>query len=208
MGKLYLGTQEISPFIYDTPMTYPRIVRSNGRYDYPADITIWKFPDDATKLGYYCFAYGLVGCNTLTTVDFNNITDSASAGGLQSAFSQCPNLSTILANKLRTVNHNSVFSSAFHQCTSLTTVTFPVLEEITGQSTFYRAFRGCSNLTTLSFPALNSVGNSYTNQFSGMLMDCSNVTVHFPAAMQSVIGSWADVTNGFGGTNTTVLFDL
>ena len=33
-------------------------------------------------------------------------------------------------------------------------------------------------------------------------------TVHFPANMQSVIGSWSDVVNGFNGTNTTVLFDL
>jgi hypothetical protein len=27
-------------------------------------------------------------------------------------------------------------------------------------------------------------------------------------AIQSKIGSWSDVTNGFGGTNTTVLFDI
>ena len=27
-------------------------------------------------------------------------------------------------------------------------------------------------------------------------------------AIQSTIGSWSDVTNGFGGTNTTVLFDI
>jgi len=41
-----------------------------------------------------------------------------------------------------------------------------------------------------------------------MLSGCSNVTVHFPSNLQSVIGSWYDVQNGFGGTNTTVLFDL
>ena len=27
-------------------------------------------------------------------------------------------------------------------------------------------------------------------------------------AVQSTIGSWADVTGGFGGTNTTVLYDI
>ena len=32
--------------------------------------------------------------------------------------------------------------------------------------------------------------------------------MHFPSNLQSVIGSWSDVQNGFGGTNTTVLFDL
>ena len=41
-----------------------------------------------------------------------------------------------------------------------------------------------------------------------MLQGVSGCTVHFPSNLQSVIGSWSDVTNGFGGTNTTVLFDL
>ena len=71
------------------------------------------------------------------------------------------------------------------------------------------AFRGCTALTSVSFPALtaNSFGTR-TDQFNSMLSGCSNVTVHFPAAIQSTIGSWASVTAGFGGTNTTVLFDL
>ena len=70
-------------------------------------------------------------------------------------------------------------------------------------------FNGCTNLTTVSFPALttSSFGN-YTNQFNNMLSGCSGVTVHFPAAIQSTIGNWSSVTSGFGGTNTTVLFDL
>jgi hypothetical protein len=41
-----------------------------------------------------------------------------------------------------------------------------------------------------------------------MLPGVTGCTVHFPSNLQSVIGSWADVTEGFGGTNTTVLFDL
>lgn len=75
--------------------------------------------------------------------------------------------------------------------------------------TLWNCFQNCTNLTTLSFPALTSqsFGNK-TNHFNSMLSGCSNVTVHFPSNLQSVIGSWSDVTNGFGGTNTTVLFDL
>ena len=66
-----------------------------------------------------------------------------------------------------------------------------------------------SQLQTLSFPALtsNSFGTN-TDQFNSMLSNCENVTVHFPSNLQSVIGDWQDVLNGFGGTNTTVLFDL
>ena len=41
-----------------------------------------------------------------------------------------------------------------------------------------------------------------------MLSGCSNVTVHFPAEWQTAMSTWSNVTNGFGGTNTTVLFDL
>ena len=41
-----------------------------------------------------------------------------------------------------------------------------------------------------------------------MLQGVTGCTVHFPSNLQSVIGSWSDVTAGFGGTNTTVLYDL
>jgi hypothetical protein len=61
----------------------------------------------------------------------------------------------------------------------------------------------------LSFPALKTTSfGSYTNQFADMLSGVTGCTVHFPSNLQAVIGSWSDVTSGFGGTNTTVLFDL
>ena len=41
-----------------------------------------------------------------------------------------------------------------------------------------------------------------------MLSGVTGCTVHFPSNLESVIGSWSDVTDGFDGTNTTVLFDL
>ena len=80
---------------------------------------------------------------------------------------------------------------------------------MSGANAFNEAFRNCTSLTSLSFPALttSSFGGS-TTQFYRMLSGVRGCTVHFPAAIQSTIGSWADVTNGFGGTNTTVLFDL
>lgn len=62
----------------------------------------------------------------------------------------------------------------------------------------------------LYFPAItsNSFVDNNTNCFNMMLRYATNCTVHFPSNLQSVIGSWSDVTNGFSGTNTTVLFDL
>jgi hypothetical protein len=41
-----------------------------------------------------------------------------------------------------------------------------------------------------------------------MLSGVTGCTVHFPSNLQAVIGSWADVTAAFGGTNTTILYDL
>lgn len=99
--------------------------------------------------------------------------------------------------------------SAFYFCSSLASVDLSSLTTVSGGSAFSNAFRKCTSLTSLSFPALTASSfGANTNQFNNMLQGCSNVTVHFPASIQSTIGSWSSVTNGFGGTNTTVLFDL
>jgi hypothetical protein len=80
---------------------------------------------------------------------------------------------------------------------------------VNGSDAISGAFYGCASLTSVSFPALTSTSfGSYTNQFSDMLGDVDGCTVHFPSNLQSVIGSWSDVTSGFGGSRTTVLFDL
>lgn len=67
-----------------------------------------------------------------------------------------------------------------------------------------------TKITSLSFPALKSDSFQYgnSNSFMNMLVGVNGCTVHFPSNVQSVIGDWASVMNGFGGTNTTVLFDL
>ena len=98
---------------------------------------------------------------------------------------------------------------AFYGCTGLTSVDLSSLTTINGSYAMYYAFQSCTGLTNISFPALTSTSfGSYTNQFNYMLRGVTGCTVHFPSNLQSVIGSWSDVTNGFGGTNTTVLFDL
>lgn len=93
--------------------------------------------------------------------------------------------------------------------TALSTFKFESVNVIKGQNILQRAFMGCSSLQSLWFYALNTSSfGSGTSQFNNMLENCTNVTVHFPIVVQSVIGSWSDVTGGFGGTNTTVLFDI
>lgn len=69
-------------------------------------------------------------------------------------------------------------------------------------------FGGCTSLKEVRFPALtaNSFGSS-TNQLSNMLTGVTDCTLHFPAAAQAKIERMSSYPN-FGGTNTTVLFDL
>lgn len=125
------------------------------------------------------------------------------------------------SSKITTVNFPSLkkvgyrgfgigsYQGAFSQCTNLTTATFPVLDTINEQEVFYYAFHACTSLTSVSFGGLKSTSfGQFTSQFNNMLYGVTNCTVHFPSNLQSVIGSWTSVISGFGGTNTTVLFDL
>ena len=107
-----------------------------------------------------------------------------------------------------------LLSGSFRHCINLSTVYMPKVNTLpsmalAGPAPTGGTFTGCTSLATLSFPALTSTsfGSSH-NQFHYMLKDVIGCTVHFPSNLQSVIGSWSDVTSGFGGTNTTVLFDL
>jgi hypothetical protein len=112
-------------------------------------------------------------------------------------------------SNLTTVSGSSAISYAFSGCTGLTSVDLSSLTTVSGSSAMYYAFSGCTKMTTLSFPSLTSTSfGSNTNQFNNMLSGVTGCTVHFPSNLQSVIGSWADVRNGFGGTNTVVAFDL
>ncbi len=167
-----------------------------------------------TDTGAYCMQYIFYNCWDLTSVNLGSLT-TVGDHGLSNAFYGCRSLTTVGSNSAASVNLGSLttvgsngFSVAFRGCTSLTSAEFSSLTTV-GSSSFSSAFRGCSHLTSLSFPALTTSSfGAYTDQFNNMLNGVTGCTVHFPAAIQSTIESWADVTAGFGGTNTVVLFDL
>lgn len=106
---------------------------------------------------------------------------------------------------LQRINGHQTFYYAFASCLEIENFVFDRLSYILGSLNLACAFFGCTKLRILSFPSLCDMGAS---TFRDMLLGCSDVTVHFPSNLQSVIGNWDDVINGFGGTNTTVLFDL
>lgn len=99
---------------------------------------------------------------------------------------------------------NGCCGSMFSGCTSLIFGSFPSLKNIESGCGTYM-FLSDTSLQSLWFYALQTLGSS---ALDSMLSGCTNVTVHFPIALQSTYSSDTRFTGGFGGTNTTVLFDL
>ena len=156
------------------------------------------------------FAYAFNDCTALTAVDLSSLKAVKGSLCFNCAFMGCTSLSSVSLDALEEVSGTSGLQAMFQGCTSLpSSWSFTSLSNLSGSQALYAMFRGCTSLTSVSFPALTTSSfGTRTDQFNNMLRDCSGVTVHFPAAIQSTIGSWASVTAGFGGTHTTVLFDL
>ena len=119
------------------------------------------------------------------------------------------NIQVAILRNLESITGDNALNSAFSGCTNLVSVDFSNLASITGNSALANAFENCTSLGSLSFPALTTTSfGSNTNQFNNMLAGVTDCTVHFPQAIENTIENWADVVAGFGGTNTTVLFDI
>ena len=147
-------------------------------------------------------------CKEITSVDLSSLRELYGGNrAINSMFYGCSKLATADLSSLVTMETTRCCGTIFYGCTSLTSVFLSSLTYITGSSCLENAFQNCTSLTSLSFPALAQFGSN-TNQFNSMLYGVTGCTVHFPSNLQSVIGSWSSVTGGFGGTNTTVLFDL
>lgn len=159
----------------------------------------------ASNACYYMFK----NCTGITSVDLSGLTTLSGSQACGYMFQGCTGITSVDLSSLTLIYSYSGLSNFCSNNTLLTNVDLSSLTTVSSGSIFYQAFANCTSLTTISFPSLNtnSFGSS-TNQFSNMLQDVTGCTVHFPSNLQSVIGSWADVTAGFGGTNTTVLFDL
>ena len=157
--------------------------------------------------GLYEIAYG---ATSLSSVDLSSLTTISGSNALYYAFRGCTSLTSINLGSLVTISGSMGLAYAFYDCSNLASVDLSSLASLTASNALQYAFHGCTSLVALSFPSLTSgsFGSNYTNQFRNMLNSVSGCTVHFPSNLQSVIGNWTDVTGGFGGTNTTVLFDL
>lgn len=162
-----------------------------------------------TLTGNYAFCNAFYGCNLLTSVDLSSLTSIDGSNSFSGTFTGCTALTSVDLSSLTRVDGSYAFNSTFSNCTHLTSVDLSSLTTLRGSYAFSRAFSNCTSLESLSFPALTTSSfASLNNQFNNMLSGVIGCTVHFPASIQTKIGSWSSVTSGFGGTSTKVLFDL
>lgn len=145
----------------------------------------------------------------LSSVDLSSLTTISGSYGCSQMFNGCTNLTSIDLSSLTTITGNAACGNMFASCTSLTTVDFSSLTTITTSESCAYMFSRSSSLVNVSFPSLttNSFGTRYINQLNGMLNYVTGCTVHFPSNTQAKIETMTGYPN-FGGTNTTVLFDL
>lgn len=155
-----------------------------------------------------CCSSMFAGCTGLTTIDLRNLTSIQVSNGCSSMFFGCTNLTSANLSGLTTIASGGC-QGMFESCVNLTSVDLSSLRDISNTTTCAYMFSNCTSLTRLDFPALTSTSfGTRTSQFDNMLSGVTGCTVHFPSNLQSIIGSWDSVLNGFGGTNTTVSFDL
>lgn len=179
----------------------------DGVYKIP-EVTSFSLPSNATDVGQYALSYAFHSCPSLTSVDLSSLTKVSGEDAFYEAFYNCTALTSVDISSLTTLSGRNALAYAFDVCTALTSVDFSSLTTVSGYHALSNTFSRCNSLTSLSFPALTVSGLQYgSSQFDNMLYGVTGCTVHFPAAVQAKIESMYEYPN-FGGTNTTVLFDL
>jgi hypothetical protein len=210
MATLYLGNRKVTPAIDNRVLsaTVNNMVGTvtNGVLSSPSAFKI-SF-NGVSSISNYGMT-GTFNSKNVNEIDFTGLV-TCGVFSMYDAFFKGFNGRELNLVDLKTIN-NYGMCECFYQCTSITKVWFPKLDALRDYS-LYNCFSvsssGNTTLTDIYFPSLKST--SFTNQtcFKTMIGGRSSVKVHFPINLQSVIGSWTDVTAGFGGTNTSVLYDL
>ena len=182
---------------YGLDYTFNECENLTGNVSFPSLVNIQASDE--------CCFQGTFSYTSIQSASFSALTTIAAPQAFVYCFEESL-LEDINFESLQSVTGDYAFNAAFVQ-TSLTNVSFPSLTTITGEGAFSYAFDS-ANLQSLSFPVLTTVASEDKGIFDSMLENINNCTVHFPAALQATIGNWTSVQNGFGGSGTTVLFDL
>ena len=175
-------------------ITIPDGVEKIDRYAfYNTSIVSVDIPSSVTMLEIGAFSE----CQSLKKVRLSGGTVSEDSGiKLQSVFSKCPKLQTVVIDS----NIDTIDNYAFEKCLELSNVTFPDTLKKIGDS----AFNGCRSMTELILPdsvevigigAFNRcikiktlyLGNSLTRIHSGAFYDCVGLTsVRIPSTVTEI----------------------
>lgn len=161
---------------------------------------------DAAQAFFEAFNYS----KNIIKINFSNLVEISNAAKCFRDSFAYSDIAQVDFSSLCTINNSTECFWAVIAGTPSQNLTFPSLKNVNTSKIFPWVFQNTTGGTpTVFFPALNSNSfGSYTDQFYGMFYGKTGCVAHFPANLQSVIGSWSDVTDGFSGTDTTVLFDL
>ena len=203
----------------------------DNAFERSPNITAVSMPLLTTMAGGKACQYMFQNCTGIISVDLHSLETVSGSQGCEYMFQNCTGITSVDLSSLKYVRVYSGCSQMFDGCTGITSISLSSLEEIGYNSCSYM-FNGCSNLTNADMSNVQIIGEggcksmfantkvkrilfssltaqglgNKTNQFDNMLSGVTGCTVVFPTALQSVIGNWTSVQNGFGGTNTTVLF--
>lgn len=148
-------------------------------------------------------------CTGLTNIDLSSLIGIVGSQTCNYTFQKCTNITSVDLSNLTNIYGSSACCYMFMNCSSLESVNLSHLTAFKSASTcLENTFLNCTSLKTLYFPKLLYSTTNYDSIFRNMLKGCSDVTVHFPAEWQETMSTWTNVKSGFGGTNTTILWDL
>jgi len=152
--------------------------------------------------------YNMFGGSTngLTSVNLGSLILVDGNNACQNMFTQCPNVASVDLSSLTSVG-NGGCNGMFYGNTSLTSVNISHLAKLGPEALKYM-FYGCTALTELRFGGLPYTATDINSAFNSTLYGVTGCTVHFPSDWATAMASYSNITNGLGGTNTTVLFDL
>ena len=182
-----------------------------------------------STIGYMGMCDCFSGCSSLTSANLSSVT-YVDEEGLSGTFGGCSALTSVDMSNLTAIGSYGL-KNAFSGCSNLTSVNLSSLEEISDPADcgLEYAFCECTSLSSLSFPSFvwkdwyyyieqewDDESEDWIEYISGyvplmtnMLYGVTGCTVHFKSSLQSTdFVNLPEVLNGFGGTNTTILFDL
>ena len=165
---------------------------------------------DPSAVGEYVCAYMFAGCTSLTDIGLDKLTNIPGHGAFK-MFLNCTGLESASFPELTEVYDNAM-EYMFSGCTNLQTISFPKLATMGRDACYHIASNsGLSSIYFRGIPKskMNEIiaNRPFRYMLSSGTSGLRNCTVHFPANL-SDLATEEDFVNGFGGTSTTILFDL